>query len=381
MSFTLRGHGGNHVAYVALGMARGHLMMAAVVRSFLLSQGFTMSVYTTSLDGKIFFEAVTSSTCHLLSDAYRFVFDDAHNMYMRKSVGKVARYALSGQILHDIAQVRGAFARAGVIVNDIHPTPIIMQRSSRRSRQAALVNVLSEHSLGAVEHIFAGWLPGIAGRLGKAAIRSIFSNCAHLIINTLEPTSFFYTRDNITFLPPIVQPVNRSTIQVREDLCIPTDRPLFVAYLNPLFRRRELLTQLVNLANHHNAFLYVVSESLVNFWQPMASDHVRVVPYDFEFGEKIHAADLLISGAGLAAPIQAYAYGVPLVVLVSAHPEHERNAATIANYDMGVPVKDLASLLPAAARAFEHKPQAHMDIIELTRLAWLTIIDQAERQR
>ena len=31
----------------------------------------------------------------------------------------------------------------------------------------------------------------------------------------------------------------------------------------PLFRRKEFLTQLIDLATHHNAFLYVVSESLL----------------------------------------------------------------------------------------------------------------------
>ncbi len=355
-------------------------MSAAVVQSLLQSQGYKVSVYTTSSDGKDFYETITSSEANLLSDTFKFVYDDSHNMHLGQSVLQVARYAFSKHLLQDMVRIRDECTEASVIINDIHPVPILLQSRARRSSQTALVNVVSEHSLGAVEQIFSGFLPGALGRWGRSNIRRLFTDCTHTIINTLEPSSFFYTQNNITFLPPIVHPVNRSISQVRQDLGITSDRPLFVAYMNPLFRRYELLQHLVDLANHHNAFLYLVSESLAPFGKSIGLDHVQVVPYDFTFGEKIYAADLLITAAGLAAPIQAYAYGIPLVVLVSSHPEHQRNAATIAKCNLGVPIMDAVDLPTAASKILGRKPQAHPEIVELTRLEWLSIVDQAKRQ-
>lgn len=369
------------VAYVALGIARGHLMSAAVVRSLLLSHGYVVSVYTTSQNGKVFFEAITGFAPFLLSSNFGFTYDEGHNLQMRKSILQVMRYMLSKQLQRDIACIRDAVVDRMTLINDIHPAPMLLQRIYGRSPHVRLVNVLSEHSLGAVEQLCTSWLPGIAGKASKAKIGHIFTNCSHTIINTLDPAKFFFSEGNITFLPPIVEPAYISVSQVRERLGVADEQPLFVAYMNPLFRRRELLQQLVDLTSHFGAFLYVVSESLATLVPPKALKQICIVPYDFQFGEKIRAADLLISAAGIAAPVQAYAYGVPLIVLVTSQPEHQRNAQTIADAGMGMPIQNPEDLLEVATKTIEYERKPHMEIIERTRDCWLSVISSSVARR
>jgi hypothetical protein len=364
------------VVYVALGVARGHLMRASVVQRLLQAHGYRFSIYTTNTDGRAFFELLTGHSPQLLTDGFGFNFDEEQNLLVKSSVLQFTRYALSLNAWLDIKQF-SADGRRQVLINDIHPAPILHQRLLSVPRQTALVNVLSEHSFGAVEDMVAGWLPACMGRFVRRGIRGLFMDCTHVVINTLDPSKQFHSNGNVTYLPPIVEPAIAPSADVRQRLGVEAGQRLIVAYFNPFFRRRDLLDYMITAAACQEAFLYIVGESLTAMSDGNLPEFVRVVPCDSDFGGVVRAADVLVSAAGLAAAIQAHVYGVPHVTLVTGHPEQMRNAEFMDSKSMALLVRDPAELPAAVDDALRCQVQPHADLLAQTRSAWVRIVTEA----
>ena len=362
------------VTYLALDVGRGHLMMAGTVAKLLAEQGLTCQAFTPSDAGRRFYRSFTGDDARLLSPWFRFAWRN-YDLCVKLSIVMVLHYFVNpAGLAADLWRLRQPLSRAGLILNDIHPVGLLLPLLPSRIRDTPVVHILSEHSWEALKEIIRPrWWPDVRDILGELVDRIALSG-RHLIVNTLDPSKFFTTVGKITYLPPLLSSEKIAVLALRQDLGLPSRKRLFVAYLNPLFRDPCLIQTIIEASREYGAYLYLVSEYAASHVPHAASRDVTVVAYDFHLLQHLLEAELYISGAGLAAPLQAYVAGVPFLGLVSRQPEHVKNALTIEQSGIGHCIPTSGNIHEAMGGALALRSTPHPHLVEAVQERWLEII-------
>jgi hypothetical protein len=362
------------VTYLALNVGRGHLMMASVVHRLLAEQGVKVQTFTQGKAGQQFYRRMAGAEAELLSPWFRFSWSN-YDLRVGRSVLLVVHYLLNPiGFVADLRHLRKPLKASGLIVNDIHPVGLLLPFFPSEVRHRPLIHILSENSWLALQDIVRsfGW-PWACDRL-VTTVNQIAFAARHLIFNTLDPSRFFATVRNVTYLPPLLPSLEPGIRSWRQELGLPASKRLFVAYLNPLFRDPELIVALIEASRERDAHLCLVSEHSASELSHLTDRDTTIVPYDLHARSHLVGADLYISGAGLAAPMQAYVAGVPFLGLVSRQPEHAKNAEMIERAGIGHCLRTGRDIGQTMDQALAMDATPHPHLVAATQERWMEII-------
>ncbi len=360
------------VVQVVSSIARGHLMRSGVLRSILQGMGANVRTVTSTRAGAEFFACMTGVAPERVGRGWDMRYGDAHDLDVGGSIRSVAAYLASPwRAPAEHIALLPLLLSSRLVVNDIDPGLMLLQALRRGGRGPRLVNVISEHTLGATMEALRGARGGLPGGLLGSLVERQIRDCDALVVNTIDAGKFFRRQGNVLDLPPVV----RATAS-RSSFDEPGHGRLIVAYLNPRFRSRALVEALVAAALAHGASLHLVSEHASASCMDLASPAVRIVPWDAGLGDLVPAADAVVTGAGLALPFQCYVAGTPLVAIVSDHPEHRRNAEAAVRLGMTFLARGHAEIAPALSRALDARPEPHPGLDALARNAWRDLLSE-----
>ena len=302
------------ILYVAVADARGHLMRGHLVRRLLAPRGVEVELVTTSHEGVAFLEGLGSPS-RLLSEHFQVEFDARHDMRKGATDRRVTAYLLNpGRGLRDLWRLRDWARGCDLVVNDsLHPALLMAPWGAP---DLPVVQVYGENLRRAAESNFDGRAPASFIRAYRSWIRSAFAqsmgeivHCVGAPLDAAAGPSFH--------LPTLVPPLSRSRAEVRSALGLAAGEKLVAAYLNPHFRD-ERIARAVESALPPGFRLYGVGEGYPGRpgWRGQ----------DGAFAEVVAAADVFLSGAGMGALELSRSTGTPMLALLGAQPEQERNA-------------------------------------------------------
>jgi hypothetical protein len=309
------------VLYLAVADGRGHLMRAHLMRQLFAGSGLAIDVVTTSAAGQAFLAGLGTPAA-LLPGGFALLFDDRHHLLARATERHLATYLASpAGLARDVVRLARLAAGTRFIVNDsLHPAALALGAAPRFVRAPRVVNVQGENLWRATAHNFDGAAPGWASAAFAQLMKALDARAFGGITHSLDDADRFGRGDGDRFrVPPLTAQPRRTRDEVRRALGLsPTDR-LAAIYLNPHFRDPRVAAGLESALGAAGFRFYAVSE-------PYAA-RAGWRAFDPDFGDAIVAADLLVSGAGVAALEQARRAGVPLLALTGAQPEQALNLA------------------------------------------------------
>jgi len=365
------------VTYLALNVGRGHLMMASMAHGLLGERGLKVQTYTLSETAQRSYRFMTGAEAGLLSPWFRFSWKN-YDLRVGRSVLLGLHYFLNPiGFSADLRRLRRPLKASGAIVNDIHPVGLFLRFVPSEIRHRPVIHILSENSWLALQDIVRsfGW-PGACNRLVTIMDQIAFA-VRHLIFNTLYPSRFFVTAGNVTYSPPLLRSLEPGIQSQRQELGLPASKRLFVAYLNPFFRDPKLILDLVEAGRERDAHLCLVCEHMASQLPHLASKDTTIVPYELHARSHLVGADLYISGAGLAAPMQAYVAGVPFLGLVSRQPEHVKNAEMSERAGIGRCLQTGQDMGQTMDQALAMNATPHPQLVEATQERWIEIIQSS----
>ncbi|NMO17361.1 hypothetical protein HPC49_24085 [Pyxidicoccus fallax] len=302
-----------HILYLAVADGRGHLMRAHLLRTLLGSRGIDVSLVTPSREGQAFLAALGSPS-RLISAHFRLELGDRHVLDVRRTRARLLRYLLPDRCGRDLRLLETWARDADLVVNDsLHPA-LLAATLERRMR---VVHVTGENIWNTTLAQLEADSNGPLRRAMSAALRGAMTRAFGRIFHTLGTEC---VSDRTWWLRPLVATPSRSREQVREALGVGS-RPLAAVYLNPHYSAPEIAETLERALAARGVALYGVSEAFGGRqgWRAR----------DARLAEVVHAADLFISGAGMAALEQSRAFGVPLLSLLGTQPEQLSNVAEV----------------------------------------------------
>lgn len=310
----------HRILYLALADARGHLMRAHVLRGVLAASGIDVRIATTSHEGAAFLRAL-GSDAHVVSSHFALAFNARHEFSPQATDRTLLRYLLDPRRMWtDRRALRALCADCDLVVNDsFHPALMLWPRGAPPVVQVAGENII-EATLG---HFDGRWPTSLAG-LYRAVMARLFGRAFGRITHALsQPTTRAMTDGRTFQLAPPVAALTRTREEVRAKLAIPAGQKLAAVYLNPHFRDPQIASRLEwALAQRGYAFCGVSEPYAARPGWRAADAH---------FNDVVAAADLYVSGAGMAALEQARLFGVPLLAIAGDQPEQSRNLAARAH--------------------------------------------------
>ena len=315
-----------HILYLALAVARGHLMRAHLLRQLLTAVGLHVEVITTSEAGRAFL-AELGTPAEVLSDHFAIEYDPMQNLERGRTELGILHYLTDPQRgFRDLRVLANRAQQADLVVNDsLHPT-LLLASLWQWLAPMKVVHLHGENLWQATERHFEAHLPWILSE-GYATLLCALKNQAFgEVIHTLEPIApitsgpgLVFQTERIFRLPPLISCPRRSPQQVRAELGFDSLDKLAVVYLNPLFRAPFLAAEIEDVLARTGFHLYGVSE--VYGYRP--GWQVRD-PYLVDI---IAGADVYISGLGMGALAQVELCNTPFIGLLTDQPEQIRNAA------------------------------------------------------
>jgi UDP:flavonoid glycosyltransferase YjiC (YdhE family) len=284
-------------------------------------------------------------------------------------------YTFSTQGSRDLAALSRRMMGARVLLNDLSTTPCLAALGWMVGGPH-LINVISENTYFALVNVDKLNTNRVKGAVAKKLIDSFFYAARTNIINSIDPRKWFQSEGVLHYLPPITQTKERA----RPSGCrwqgeAKGKERLFVAYFNPEFRNKEFIGRLKETAARHNANLYLVSEYAADWHADLADARTQIVRQDFGMATLVHQADLVITAAGLALPLQSYIAGTPqLVVCNRAHIEHARNAEIMRREGMAHVVDRWDEVVAGAGKALDQGQKAHPELPARTARAWQDLV-------
>ena len=335
--------------YLALADARGHLMRAHLLARALGAVGIAVDVVTTAREGMQFLAALGLPS-RLLSEHFRVEFGERHDMSRTRTDARVLRYLLfPWRALADLRRLAVLARLADLVVNDsLHPALLL---APVLGFPAPVVQLYGENLWRAMEDNLDDRAPSWVATRYRSALRSVRARAFARILHTLGSTEPETGDPARTYrLAPIVPRPGRTRAEVRAELGVPDGQPLAAVYLNPHFRDPSIAAALEEGLGRRGFRMYAVGEGY--------RGRQGWVPTDGRFGDVVHAAELLVSGAGMGALELARSSGTPLLVLLGDQPEQARNVAELVRRAPDFALRsvlvgdpDLASAIAVAAGA------------------------------
>jgi hypothetical protein len=363
--------GTSDVVYVAVAEARGHLMRASQVCQLLHQEGLRVAPMCCGPRAVEFFQGASGMEAEELSIGYSHAYGPDHSLDLTQTTHNILFYTFSVRGSRDMAAITRRMVGSRVLVNDLSTSPP-MAALAWMFGGPHLINVISENTYYALVNIDTLCENKAKGVISKKFLDAMFYAATMNIINTMDRSKWFQRQGVLLYLPPFVQTVDRA----KPSPCRwegPNGRAkrLFVAYFNPEFRKKAFIGRLIETAKRYDAHLHLVSEFAADWHTDLESDRVQIVREDFGLAKLIRRADLVISAAGLAMPLQCYIAGVPQLLFVNRnHVEHARNGETIAREKMGYTFDDWDDVVRGAGVAMDLGQEPHPWIPEKTEQAW-----------
>jgi len=299
--------------------ARGHLMRGQLLYHSLRARGAEVSVLTTS-DAGCRFLAEFGVPSEVLSRHYAIVFDSRQKMRKVATDLRVTTYFfLPWHRLRDICRLARHFAEKDLIVNDsFHPAFLFMGGLAPwRSR---VVHVYGWSLRESLEENFIGRLWGPCARFFRWWVRFGLSRARGRLVHDFAfplPEALDFSCSEHRLPTPL------ATVDMeRSAACRPCKAAV---YLNPHFSDPILAEALETVLIHHpddqspetgNVFFLGEGYAKRPRWQSHARDWIDMAA----------RSEFLVSAPGMAALATAQALDKPIILIVTAQPEQQRNA-------------------------------------------------------
>jgi hypothetical protein len=365
------------VLYLAVADGRGHLMRAHLLRQLFAGTRLTIDVVTTSSAGQAFLAGLGTPAA-VLHGGFALLFDDRH----RLRAGATERYLLAYLaspcgLARDIAGLRRLAGGARFIANDsLHPAALALAAASGPVSATRVVHVHGDNLWRAAVRNFDGRAPSWASAAFRRLLEAVDSRAFGRITHSLAPGDRAGLADgpNRFRLPPLTAAPRRTRAELRRQLGLSPGDRLAAIYLNPHFRDPGLASRLEAALGRAGFRVHGVSEPYAGRpgWRA----------FDPSFADAVEAADLLVSGAGVAALEQARRAGVPLLALAGAQPEQALNLAqacaagiAVRTVDVGAPgdLTGAIAALGAGAPSRHPSPDDAARACRLWRDAFLSL--------
>jgi len=362
---------------VAVAEARGHLMRASQICQLLHGDGLRVAPMVCGPRALEFFQGASGMQAETLSVGYAHGYGPDHSLDINQSTTNILYYTFSPQGSRDLGALSRRMRGTRVLINDLSTTPCLAALGWMVGGPH-LLNVVSENTYFALVNVDKLNSNRVKGAVAKKLIDSFFYAARTNVINSIDPRKWFHREGVLQFLPPITQTAERARpSECRWQGDAKGNRRLFVAYFNPEFRQKEFIGRLKETAARHNANLYLVSEYAADWHADLANERTQIVRQDFGMANLVREADLVITAAGLALPLQSYIAGTPqLVVSNPAHIEHARNAEIMRREQMAFVVDGWDDVVAGAGKALDLGQEAHPALPERTARGWRDIVSE-----
>jgi len=342
------------ILYLALADARGHLMRASLLFHALGRAGIAVDVVTTAREGIRFLDSL-GVPARLLSEHFRVEFGDRHDMSRVRTDRRIFEYLVfPWRGLADLCRLAALGRGADLVVNDsLHPALLI---APALGFPHPVVQLYGENLWRAMEDNLDHRAPPWVAERYRRALHAVRKRAFARIVHTLGATGLEPGSGPRTYrLAPLIARPGRTRDTVRAELGIPDGVPLAAVYLNPHFRDPAIAAAVEEGLRRRGFRLHAVGEGYAG--------RPGWIPTDGRFGDVVHAADLLVSGAGMGALELARSSGTPLLVLLGDQPEQARNVAELRQRAPGLALRsvlvgdpDLAAAVAAAASELTARP-------------------------
>jgi len=277
----------------------------------------------------------------VLTGGFRIAFDDLHRMSRARTIAGGLRCLLSPSGLKaDRRALQKLALGADLIINDsFHPALVLWDPMATK-----IVHVHGEHLLEATLAGLDGVLPRRLCARYRRMLTSLLGRAHGRILHTLHSVRGERI-DGSHRLPPITAPITRTREEVRSSLGVEPGQKLATIYLNPHFADEAIARALESAVRRQGFALHGVNEA----WARRRPGWRATDPC---FNEVVHASDLFVSGAGMAALELARRSGVPFLCLEGEQPEQQRNLEVFVGAServVRVPVTDLSRIETAVS--------------------------------
>jgi len=313
--------------------ARGHLMRGQLLYHALRERGAEVSVLTTSDAGKDFL-AEFGVPSEVLSRHYAVLFDKRQKMRIWATDLRIATYFfLPWHMLRDIRRLSRLAAGVDLVVNDsFHPALLVMgglnpwrQRTVHVygwSLRESLQQNFMGRMLGPWAHFFHWWVGfGLSRARGR-----LVHDFAFQVPELVDPS-----------LPEHQLPTPLA--QIEEGRSLQPARKVAV-YLNPHFSDPALAEALErglqeaiapSADGYHRDLGDESGESDIFFLGEGYAGRPGWHPYAINWIDIAARSELIVSAPGMAALAAAQALDKPILLIVTAQPEQQRNAVRAAS--------------------------------------------------
>ena len=311
------------ILLMATADARGHLMRGQLLYHALRARGAEVHVLTTSDDGRRFL-AEFGVPAEVLSRYYAVVFNSRQKMRTVATDLRVTTYFfLPWHMLQDICRLARHFASVDLMINDsLHPAFLVMGGLDPwRNRSVHIYGWSLRESL---EENFMGRLWGPIARFFRWWVRFGLSRARGRLVHDF---AFPLPERSDPSLPEHHLPTPLALVDMEKRAA---GRPCKAAiYLNPHFSDPALaealetaLRQSLSIQGPVDESLFLLGEGYAHRpgWRPYAKDWMDIAA----------GAEMVVSAPGMAALAAAQALDKPVILIVTAQPEQQRNAARAA---------------------------------------------------
>jgi hypothetical protein len=312
--------------------ARGHLMRGQLLYHALCARGAKVSVLTTSDEGREFL-AEFGVPAEVLSRHYTVLFDKRQKMRTWATDLRIATYFfLPWHMLRDIRRLSHRAAGVDLIVNDsFHPALLVM--GGLHPWRKRTVHVYGWSLRESLERNFMGRMMGPWAHFFRWLVRLGLSRARGRLVHDFA----FPLPGQVDCSSPEHQ-LPTPIALIDEGRGKPPSRKVAV-YLNPHFSdpaladalERGLQEAIVHSPHEHRQEsgdesagnpVFFLGEGYAGRpgWQPYATDWIDIAS----------RAEVLVSAPGMAALATAQSLYKPILLIVTAQPEQQKNAARAA---------------------------------------------------
>jgi hypothetical protein len=313
--------------------ARGHLMRGQLLYHALRARGAEVSVLTTSDAGREFF-AEFGVPAEVLSRHYAVLFDKRQKMRTWATDLRVTTYFfLPWHMLRDIRRLSRRIAGVDLIVNDsFHPALLVMGglKPWRRrtvhvygwSLRESLQQNFMGRMLGPWAHFFHWWV-GFGLSRARGRLVHDFAFPVPERVDFSSPEHQLPTPIALINAGRGKQPARKAAVYLNPHF---SDPALAEALETGL---QEAIAQSTDEHHRNNGDesadggVFFLGEGYAGRpgWRPYATDWIDIAA----------STELLVSAPGMAALAAAQALDKPIILIVTAQPEQQRNAIRAAS--------------------------------------------------
>lgn len=292
------------VLYVAVADARGHLMKSILVKELLAEDDVRVDIITTSEEGRTFIRKF-GHDCGVLDRAYLNKYDECQNLDVEGTSREIMGYLVDptrfGKHVLELSFLLRGYDLA---VNDSFNASMLAASIA----YPRMVNVYVKNIMRSVLDELRGH-PMLRAAFGLAHHRALMN-----VETTIKPIDGTIIKGKRMILNPLISVP--SPIEKKGKLA--------VVYLNPLFTKWQLGQEIMDVLKERGYDVHAVGEGIakkIEGW----------IPHDPKLGDKIAAADLVVSAPGMGVLSQVMAYHKRYIAVYTQQPEQQRNLRQVQN--------------------------------------------------